>query len=151
MKKLTIALACSPGGHLTQMLRLKNLYSAYGHFFYTFRREFSEELEREEDVVYVVDSKRNPLLMLVNFFQALFISLRRHPEIVIANGGGFVVPFCWWAKIFGAKIIFMESMSRVDSPSISGKLVHPIADLFIVQWESLMKFYPKAVYGGHII
>lgn len=147
---MKIALACSPGGHMLQMRRLEPIYAKHGRFFYTFKRGVSEELSKTERVVFVEDTKRNPILMLIGFLQSFFNALKEKPNVVIANGGGFVVPFCWWCKLFGSKIIFIESFSRVDSPSISGKLVHPIADLFVVQWQGMLKFYQKAVYGGAV-
>ena len=60
------------------------------------------------------------------------------------------IPICIYAKLFGKKIIYIESMARINSPSATGKLVYKFADLFIIQWEELRKFYPKAVYGGVI-
>ena len=48
------------------------------------------------------------------------------------------------------KIIYIESFARVDEASLTGKLMYPIADKFIVQWEEMLKLYPKAVYGGAI-
>lgn len=147
---MKIALACSPGGHMLQMRRLEPVYGKHDSFFYTFRRGMSEELSKTERVVFVEDTKRNPFLIILGFFQSFAAALKEKPRVVIANGGGFVVPFCWWCKLLGSRIIFIESFSRVDSPSTSGKLVHPIADLFIVQWEGMMKFYPKAVCGGAV-
>jgi len=147
---MKIALACSPGGHMLQTRRLEAVYEKHDAFFYTFRRGMSEELAKTRRVVFVEDTKRNPFFIIVGFLQSLFQALKERPNVVIANGGGFVVPFCWWCKLFGSKIAFIESFSRVESPSISGKLVHPIADLFIVQWEGMRKFYSKAIYGGAV-
>ena len=48
------------------------------------------------------------------------------------------------------KIIYIESFARVDNASLTGKLFYKIADVFIVQWEELLKIYPKAIYGGGI-
>ena len=38
---------------------------------------------------------------------------------------------------------------RIDKPTITGKVVYPISDLFILQWEEQRKFYPKGeLLGG---
>jgi hypothetical protein len=55
---------------------------------------------------------------------------------------------CYWGKMLGKKIIYFETFARVTDKTISGKLVYPIADLFFVQWESMLKIYPKALYKG---
>lgn len=145
-----LCLACSPGGHMLQMLQLGDLYKKYDRFFFTFKRGMSEELSKKEKVVFVADSRRSPLRLAKNTFQSLFVFLKERPDIIIANGGGFVVPFCYIAKLFRRKIIFIESFSRVEEPSWSGRLLHPLSNIFIVQWKPLLKFYKKAVYGGAI-
>ncbi len=135
---------------MLQLQRLGEVWKGHDCTWVTFRRGMSEELSRSEKVRFVVDPGRNPLKMLVNAFQGLLSALLLRPGVVVANGGGVVVPFCWWARLFGARIIFIESFSRVEHPSWSGRLVHPIASLFIIQWPKLAEFYPGAVYGGPI-
>jgi len=147
---MKICLACSPGGHLLQLLQLKKIYEKYNHFFLTFKRPMSSHLSKTEKVHFVKDPEKNPLNTIINFFESLIVFLKERPDVIMANGGGVVVPFCLISKIFGKKIIFIESFSRVFNPSISGKIIHPISDLFIVQWKQLLKFYQKAKYGGTI-
>lgn len=149
-RRLKLCLACSPGGHMLQMQQLEGLYKKYNRFYFTFERGMSNELSKKERVVFVADTRRNPARLVKNIAQSFFILLREKPDIVIANGGGFVVPFCYFSKLFRRKIIFIESFSRVEKPSWSGRLLHPLADLFIVQWKPLLKRYKKAVYGGSI-
>ena len=147
---MNICLACSAGGHLLQILQLKKIYKNYNHFFLTFKRPMAKHLSKTEKVYFVKDPERNPLKLITNFFESFAVFLKEKPDVVIANGGGVVVPFCFISKIFGKKIIFIESLSRVFQPSLSGQTLYPIADLFIVQWKRLLKFYKKAKYGGTI-
>ena len=53
-------------------------------------------------------------------------------------------------KIFKRKIIFIESFAKVNSPTLTGKLVYKFADRFYVQWEEMKEFYPNALYEGGI-
>ena len=48
------------------------------------------------------------------------------------------------------KVIFIETFANSNSPTKAGKIIYKFADYFIVQWESMLKFYPKAIYGGWI-
>lgn len=57
---------------------------------------------------------------------------------------------CYIGKLFGSKIIYLETFANIKTKSLSGKLVYPIADLFLVQWESMLECYPKAVYVGGV-
>lgn len=53
-------------------------------------------------------------------------------------------------KLFGAKLIYVEVFDRIDKPTMSGKMVYPIADKFIVQWEEQKQVYKKAINLGSI-
>ena len=57
---------------------------------------------------------------------------------------------CYIAKLFRSKVIFIETFANRNTKTLSGRLVYPIADTFIVQWEEMLKLYPKAIYGGWI-
>ena len=60
------------------------------------------------------------------------------------------VPFFYLGKLFGAKLIYIEVFDRIDRPTLTGKLVYPISDRFIVQWEQQKQVYPKALNLGSI-
>ena len=147
---MKICLACSPGGHMLQIQQLRPIYKKYHHFFLTFKRDMSIDLAKKEQVIFVVDPLRNLAKLVKNIIQSLLIFLKERPDLVIANGGGVVVPFCFFSRIFSKKIIFIESFSRVNKPSLSGKLLSNIVDILIIQWKPLQKFYKKAIYGGCI-
>ena len=51
---------------------------------------------------------------------------------------------CILGKIFGSKIIYIETFANRNKKTATGRLLYPIADLFIVQWEEMLKLYPKA-------
>ena len=78
------------------------------------------------------------------------ILLREKPDFIVTTGALISFPFCVIAKLMGAKVIYIETCARVHNRSLTGRLVYPIADLFVVQWESLLEFYPKAIYVGGI-
>ena len=71
--------------------------------------------------------------------------------IIISSGAAPAIPFFYLGKMFGAKLIYIEVYDRIDMPTITGKLLYPIVDEFIIQWEEQRKFYPKAKLLGGII
>ncbi len=85
---------------------------------------------------------------VVNAFQGLYMLLRERPKAIISTGGGMSIATALLGKFLGVKLIYVESGARVTSPSRTGKLLYKYADLFIVQWEPMLKHFPKAVYGG---
>lgn len=149
-----LCLACSLGGHLTQMLQLEPLYARYDHFFITEDAPLSRSLSNGERAYFVrLVNRRMPLfpfLLLGNAARVFGILRRERPDVVISTGALNAVPVCYLAKLLGSRVVFIESFAKVTTPTLSGRLVHPVADLFIVQWESLLPFYPKAVYGGSL-
>lgn len=61
-----------------------------------------------------------------------------------------MIPICLIAKLFGKKLIYIESFAKINSPTLSGKMLYRFADRFYIQWESMRKYYPKAIYCGSI-
>ncbi len=147
---MKIALACSAGGHLTEMQQLEEVYSRFDHFFLTFEREDSRGLPGK--VRFVADPKRSPLKLAKNLLQSLKAFLQERPDIVITTGAGVVVPFCFLAKFFRKKIFYIESFCRTEEPSSTGRMLYPIADVFLVQWKDLLgKYGSKAEYWGRLV
>lgn len=46
------------------------------------------------------------------------------------------------------KIIYIESICRVEDVSLSAKMLYLLVDRIFVQWPELVKKYPKAEYIG---
>ena len=151
MSRMKICVICSAGGHLSEILVLKKIFDMYPHFFVTFRREDIETRLTKKNTYLIIDPKRNPFKLLLNILQSFRIFLKERPNLILSTGAGVVIPSCYIAKFFGSKIIFVESLAAIFRPSFSGRFIYPIANLFIVQWKRLLKFYTHAVYGGTLI
>ena len=149
---MKICLISSSGGHLTQLLRLENLWNKYNSFYVTQKRKISKDLAKKHKMYFIKDPIRNPFSLIQNFFQSFQIFLLENPDLIVTTGGGIAASMCYLGKMFGKKVIFIESLSRVESPSLTGRLVYPIADLFLVQWKRLLKKYgSKAKYWGNVL
>lgn len=88
--------------------------------------------------------------MIYNILITMKIFLKEKPDIIISTGALATIPMCIVAKIFRKKIVFIESFAKVNSPTLTGKLLYKFADKFFVQWESMKEFYPNAIYKGGI-
>ncbi len=94
----------------------------------------------------------NPLKVVWHIGVALFLALRLRPKVVVSLGATDVVFFCYWAKLFGARVVHVECMNQVYSPSLTGRILYPICNDFFVQWEDLLSCYgPKAKYAGWVL
>jgi len=135
------------------MQRLMPAFEGKEYFFVTYKSEYSQHLERAYFIEYKVGYLRERITWLKTIFIALRILLKERPDVLISTGGGEIaIPFCYVGKLLGAKVIFIETLARVTTRSAAGKLIYPLADLFLVQWETLLKKYgKKAQYWGNVI
>ena len=151
MKSNKVCLVGSTGGHLTHLYLLKPFWEEKDRFWVTFGKEDAKSiLENEKMYECYFPTNRNIKNLIKNTFLAIKIIRKEKPKLIISSGAGVAVPFFYIGKIFGAKTIFIEVFDRIDKPTITGKLVYPVADIFIVQWEEMKKVYPKAINLGGI-
>ena len=91
-----------------------------------------------------------PFKLLLNCFISLFIYIKVRPKYIVSTGAHTAGPMCLIGKIFGSKIIFIETFANSKTKSRTGSIVYKFADLFIVQWKEMLELYPDATYGGWI-
>lgn len=147
-----ICFAASSGGHLEELSRLSGLIREKD-FVVTEAGQFASVTWCDK-VKYMPQINRKEILFPFKFFllfvRSFILFLKEKPDVVVSTGALVTYPIGIIAKIFGRKIVYIESFARVDHPSLTGKLYYKIADVFIVQWEDMLKFYPAAVYVGGI-
>lgn len=88
---------------------------------------------------------------LVTLVLSFIYLLLFRPKIVISCGTGLTVPIFYAARAIGIKTVFIESMSRVESLSMTGRLLLGKTDLFVVQWPDLAARTPGTTYGGQLL
>ena len=153
MKKMKLMFAASSGGHLEQLLMLKPLMEKYDSVFVTEKTEYSVGNPGVK-TYFLSQINRKELLFLPkligNTFRSLGIIIKERPKVMITTGVLAIVPMALLVKLFGGKLIYIESFAKVTSKTLSGKLLYKFADRFYVQWEEMLKLYPKAIYKGGI-
>ena len=151
MESDKVCLVGSSGGHLTHLYLLKPFWEEKERFWVTFGKDDAKSiLEDEKMYECYFPTNRNIKNLIKNTFLAIKIIRKEKPKLIISSGAGVAVPFFYIGKIFGAKTIFIEVFDRIDKPTITGKLVYHVTDIFIVQWEEMKKVYPKAINLGGI-
>ena len=153
MKVLFIS---STGGHLNELLQLKQLFKKYDSYIITEKTKSTKSLKyKYNNVYYLVYGTKDHLFKFIfkfifNIFKSFYLFLKIRPKVIITTGTHTAVPMCYIGKLFRRKIIYIETFANSETKTLTGKLVYPIADEFIVQWESMLKLYPKAIFGGWI-
>jgi beta-1,4-N-acetylglucosaminyltransferase len=152
MKK--ICLISSSGGHFEQLLCLESLNKNYETFFVTEKTKYNKDDKKIKYFVKQVNRKELLFIpkMIIIFFKSLFIFIKEKPDIIISTGVLSTIPMLFIGHFFKKKVIYIESFAKINSPTMTGKLIYKkkIADQFYVQWESMLKFYPNAIYKGGI-
>lgn len=150
---MKVCYTASSGGHLEELFQLKELFHQDEDFILTEKSSHSVT-DWFKKVYEVTQINRKEIMFVpkfVNlFFKSFWLLLKERPDIILSTGALATFPISLLGKIMGKRIIYIESFARVDNPSLTGKLMYKIADLFIVQWEDMLSVYPNAVYGGAI-
>lgn len=146
---MKLLLVCNPGGHFSTMMGLKDFWSNYQREWATYSHFDTKKLS-ETEIVYWVEMQEARMLVkaIINFFKALKILRKSQPDLVISTGASLAVPFIFASKLLGIKTIFIESISRANKLSLSGRIVYNLVDEFYVQWPECIEHYPKAQYRG---
>lgn len=149
-KKLKICIAASAGGHLTEALQLQNAWTNKEHFFISDNRVNAVSLSKKEKMYFVTPARRSYLKFGISFIQTLSIIIKENPSVILSTGAEIGYPALLAGHLLGKKTIYIETLARVNSPSLCGKLVHGFVDDFYVQWPEGKKWFPKAKYIGSV-
>ena len=150
-KKLKVSLVGSSGGHLTHLYMLKPIWQNEERFWVTFDKMDANSILKNEKVYHCYfPTNRNIKNLIKNTFLAIKVLHKEKPDLIISSGAAVAVPFFYLGKLRGAKTVYIEVFDRIDKPTLTGKLVYPVTDKFIVQWKEMKKVYPKAINLGSI-
>ena len=150
-KEIKVCLVGSSGGHLTHLYMLKPFWKNKKRFWVTFEKEDARSLLNGEKVYpCYYPTNRNIKNLIRNTVVAWKVLHKEKPDLIISSGAAVSVPFFYLGKLFGSKLIYIEVFDRIDKPTLSGRLVYPIVDKFIVQWEEQKEVYKKAINLGSI-
>ena len=146
-EKPVLCLVSSSGGHWEQLQKLQPLIEKYDGFLVTEKTQFEANAKY---LMMQTDLKDKLMLpkMLVNGFRAVRIWIKEKPDFVITTGTMVAYPFYLLAILTRKKFVFIETFGRADMPTVAGRLMEKHSDLFVVQWETQVKHYKMAIYGG---
>ena len=145
----------SSGGHLTELaalLDLRSMWPAQPNVYVT-TLSISTDMFPDESASYSIGEcdRKRPFKAMKTLFRSIRVASRVKPDVVLTTGSLPLAIFCLVSKFFGAKIVWIDSISQIDRLSISGQLVRPFSDLFFVQWPELSRRYKGVIYAGELV
>ncbi|MBA2741657.1 MAG: UDP-N-acetylglucosamine--LPS N-acetylglucosamine transferase [Actinobacteria bacterium] len=148
---MDVLLVCSTGGHLLQLVALKSAWDSQSRAWVTFNKSDARSLLDAERVIYAHGpTNRNIPNLLRNLRLARRLVFELRPRILVTTGAGVAVPFAWMARLRGAKVVYVESFTRIDGPSLSCRLIAPAAARVYAQWPELADSFRRARYRGNV-
>lgn len=155
MKK--VLFVASTGGHLSEMMMLSKLFDKYDYHIITEKTKTTLSLKKiyKNKIDYLIYGTKDhmlsyPFKLLANCIKSIYLYFKIRPDFIVTTGAHTAGPICCISKLFGTRIIYIETFANIHTKTITGRLIYKFADLFIVQWESMQELYPKAIYGGWI-
>jgi UDP-N-acetylglucosamine:LPS N-acetylglucosamine transferase len=149
------------GGHTTELLNLVDLLGDVYDYQYIISKEDNLSATRTKypGPIYTLTRPRGKhtrtlnsiFRTLVTAIESLWILLRVRPAAILSTGPAIAVPVSIIGKLFGARIIFVETGSRIKALSLTGRIMYRWADLFFVQWSQLAEKLPRAIYAGRLV
>lgn len=156
-KDTKVMFISSTGGHFNELMQLRELFDKCNYSIVTEKTKSNKNLKDKykNKIHYLLyGTKRTPFkyifILLGNCFISLYLLLKIRPQVIVSTGTHTAGPMCCIGKILGSKIIYIETFANRTTKTVAGRLVYYIADTFVVQWEDMLKLYPKAKYWGWI-
>jgi beta-1,4-N-acetylglucosaminyltransferase len=142
---MKILLVCSSGGHFKAIQQLRPFWQDRDRTWITFKTATTEAALTGETVRWAYSpTNRNLPNLLRNLGLALKVLSGDRPDLIISTGAGVAVPFVILGRLRGSQTVFIESVTRVTSLSLSAKLTLPFLSTLYVHWPQLQSLYPKA-------
>lgn len=146
-----LLIVCSSGGHLLQMLALREAWEGFDRVWVTFDKSDARSLLRGERVLHAYGpTNRNVPNLLRNLRLAARVVKRERPAAILTTGAGVAVPFAWIGRLRGVPTVYVESFTRMHELSLSGRLIAPVASQVYAQWPELAASSSDVRFAGNL-
>jgi beta-1,4-N-acetylglucosaminyltransferase len=150
-ERAQVLLVCSAGGHLLQLHSLRDAWEDLSRVWVSFDKTDVRSLLDGERVVFAFGpTNRNLPNLLRNIGLAIRVVLRVRPKVLVTTGAGVAVPFAWIARLCRAKVVYIESLTRIEDVSLSCRLIRPVASRVYVQWPETTKVLHGSRFVGNV-
>ena len=154
-KKKTVLFIASTGGHLSELLQLKDLFKEYNYYLVTEKTKLDEGYKKKykDKISFLIYGTKlhpevYPFKLIANSFISLYLYFKVKPDVIVTTGTHTAGPMMCIGKLLGSKTIYIETFANRTSGTVTGKILYHVADVFVVQWEEALKVYPKAKCWG---
>ena len=148
---MAVLLVCSSGGHLLQLNALRGAWEGLERAWVSFDKSDVRAVLRDETVYFAHGPTNRSIKNLFrNLAVAIRVLLRTRPAVIVTTGAGVAVPFAWIGRLLGARIVYVESVTRIEEASLSCRLIKPVASRVYVQWPELVPLVAGSRFAGSV-
>ena len=147
-----VLLVSHSGGHLVQLASLRGAWHGYSTAWVTDDSSDARSLLSEERVYYGYGpAARSGVNLIRNLGLARRLVAELKPKVIVSTGAAMCVPFAWVARSRGIGVFYVETVTRIESPSLTCRLVRPAATRVYVQWPELAARVRGSIYVGSVL
>jgi len=156
-REFKLVVGASAGGHAAELNILldaaKGIWPVEAAAYVTTMQITAAGFAQRGKPVYVIGEcdRRKPLQAVGVLFRTLWLAIRLRPDAIVTTGSMPLALLCIWAKLFGSKIVWIDSVAQCDEMSTSGKMMRRVADLCLVQWADLAARIDGVEYAGEVL
>lgn len=148
-RAIKVGLVCSHGGHLTEMLELREAFEGQETFYFCYDGATTRALDNAH---LVPNMARNPLEFIKNLFRARRVLRLEKPDLLVSTGAEIAIPVFLIAWLMRIPTLYIECGAQATKPSFTGRIMYWLAGEFYVQWPELVKKYGhRAMFRGSLI
>src|SRR4051794_17278549 len=108
-----VLLVCSSGGHLLQLVALRDSWAGFSRVWVTFDKSDARSLLSDERVFYAYGPTNRSIKNLIrNIGVAVRVLRTVRPKVIVTTGAGVAVPFAWVGRLLGTRVVYVESLTR---------------------------------------
>ena len=135
---------------MTEVRTLSPAYQRHTHFYVLNDKAILPE--DMKDKTYFISHSERDWRFFVNLWEASRILWKERPQVILSTGAGPVVPFALVGRfLFGCRVVFVETITCVNKPSLTGRIMYRLAHDFFYQWQSLRQYFPRGRFGGPLL
>ena len=149
MTRPRVLLVCSHGGHLSQLKVLAPTFADYERKWVTLDHH-SVDVSGDDIEFGYGPTTRNIPNLIRNLVMARRVLREFKPDVVVSTGAAIAFPYFLLARLTGIRTVFLEVYDRIDSMTLTGRLVRPITDEFLLQWPEQRELYGVGTVVGPV-
>lgn len=137
-KQRCILAVASGGGHWVQLLRLRPAFEGHRVVYVSTNPGYQDDVDAK--LYAVTDANMWDKVKLMKMFaEVAWLMVRIRPDVVVTTGAAPGFAAILFAKMVGAKTLWIDSIANSEELSNSGKKVKPLATAWVTQWQHLSK------------